>query len=507
MFQQLAMQVLGSANNVNNINVAPGVMMGGMVGATPQTSRARFPYRTTGHLVVLPLAHMVYGIDPVNRRVLWEKDLAVGGGLVAVNPQHPNGPQWNGAPVVDPRDGSVLLAYQDNWAQRLGETGPLEGQAICMQTREALTALDPLTGRVLWSRTDVNPRNYLFADDHHVFVVELDNENKPHATRIFRSADGISVKSPDFSALFPRRLQVFGRLILLTEAGTANGVVLRLYDPLTGEDAWKESYPPRSIVLQSEDASLTGLVEPGGKVHIIDMAQRKVVMTGQMEDPADHLRNVQTIHLLADRKNFYIACEAPPEVNNANRFGGGLGLLSNVMTQLGMRSLPVNGRVYAFKRDDGEVAWHVLARDTFLVLDQFAELPIVLFTARHQELKTGPGGQRMSYPISVLSVEKRSGRVLFAEDNVSGTNSNFPFFYSVRVDARAGTVDFLSPSLKIIHEPKPDDAASVPGDAPPKKAPAPQEAPQTRRPLDGNVRPAAVERVRIREVGNPLPPR
>ena len=52
-------------------------------------------------------------------------------------------------------DGSVLAIYPEGWSQRLGQTGPLEGSSICLQAREGLMAVDPLSGRVLWVRTDI----------------------------------------------------------------------------------------------------------------------------------------------------------------------------------------------------------------------------------------------------------------------------------------------------------------------------------------------------------------
>ena len=64
--------------------------------------------------MVLPVGHLVYGIDPVNRRVLWEANLAAGGTEpYKVHPAQPNGPMWDQQhpPLVDPRDGSVLLTY------------------------------------------------------------------------------------------------------------------------------------------------------------------------------------------------------------------------------------------------------------------------------------------------------------------------------------------------------------------------------------------------------------
>jgi outer membrane protein assembly factor BamB/tetratricopeptide (TPR) repeat protein len=492
MFQVLAQNVLG--NQMNNMNL-------GLVVSTTPNYNARFPYCTTGHLIVLPLAQMVYGIDPVNRRVLWEKNLAAGGtGPELANPQFPNGPQWHGVPIVDPRDGSILVAYQNSWAQRLGQTTPLEGQTICVQFREHLSALDPLSGRILWSRSDVDPRNYLFTDEDYVFVVELEQQNNnPHATRVFRAADGISVKVADFSALFAKRLQVLGRNLLLSEPEANNRIVLRLHDVLTGQDMWKQTYPSRSLIARSEDPSLTAVIEPDGKVHVIDLKARKEIMTGQMAEPAEHLRNVQTIHLLADSKNFYLACEAPLQANNANRFANAT-VQSNVMTQLGMRTIPVNGRLYAFERDTGEIAWHQLAKNQYLLLDQFQDLPIVLLTSRQQRMENMvPGrGQQFVFSAGVMSIEKRSGRMLWAEDNL-GHASNF---FAVRSDTRAGTIEFLSANLKITHYPAPENAGRA---EPAADTPTPQ-ARQTP-PVEKRFARPAIDRARIREIAEPLPPR
>jgi outer membrane protein assembly factor BamB len=489
MFQGLTDQVLNQFIQLNNLN-------------NPNLPRhqPRFPYRTLGHLVVLPVGSMVYGIDPVNHRVLWRHNLAAqSGGPTAANPSPPTGPQGQQQPLVDPRDGSVLVVYPDGWAQRLGTTGPLEGQVIYAQVRDTLTALDPLTGRTLWSRSDVTSRNrFIFADEEHVFVVELDNGNNPHASRIFRSADGISVKAPDFSALFQKRLHVFGRCLLLSESGTANTVTLRLYDPLTGQDLWKHAYPSRSLVARSEDPRFTGVVEPDGNVHVIDLKTRKEVMTGKLAEPAKDLLNVQTIHLLTDDKNFYFTCQAPMEGNNFNRSG----LLSNVNTQLGMRTVLVNGMIYAFNRGSGEAEWYLHVKNQMLLLDQFQELPVVLLTARHQELRNHPnGGQQWVQIVSAMSIEKRSGSVLFEDEKLKNATN----FWGVRVDARAGTVDFLSPNQKIAHFPKAIDAGKAAKTGDKHAAEQTSTTPQSQ-PVGGSLKRTTIDRVRIREIANPPSP-
>ena len=228
---------------------------------------------------------------------------------------------------------------------------------------------------------------------------------------------------------------------------------------MTGQDVWKQSYPARSLVVHSEEPDLTGVVEPDGKVHVVDLRTRKEVMTGTMENPSETLRNVQVIHLLADRQKFYFACQGAMEVNNVNRFG--VGLASNVMTQLGMRTVPVNGRLYAFERASGDVGWHTLVKNQFLVLDQFADLPVVLLTARHQELRQGVG-QKWVFVASAMSIEKRTGRVLVDDDNLNLPNNSTNFF-GVSIDARSGTIDFLSPRLKITHYAEPPKSGKAVG--------------------------------------------
>ncbi len=143
MFQTIV--TAGNAAQMVNPAFFPGV-----AGNTQPPPSPRFSYMNLGHLLVLPVGHMVYGIDAVRWTVLWKKDLSspVNGRDPATGPGVPS-------VTVDPRDGSVQVVYSDGWTQRLGQTGPLEGAAVCLQMEDALTAVDPIDGRVLWTRSDV----------------------------------------------------------------------------------------------------------------------------------------------------------------------------------------------------------------------------------------------------------------------------------------------------------------------------------------------------------------
>lgn len=500
MFGQLSNQVLGQQQNMNNMNMG----MGGIAPAMPinpnNNPHARFPYATVGHLIILPLGHRVFGIDPVNHRRLWEVNLFKGASApVQVNPRNPSGPNWDGQhpPAVDPRDGSVLITYQDNWAQRLGQVSPFQGRTFCVQSVDRLNALDPLTGRVLWSRMDVHSRNYLFSDEDHVFVVELDNQNNPNSSRVFRAADGISVKASDFAALFAKRLQVFGRYLLLSETGSANSVVVRLYDIVTGQDVWKQKYPSRSIVAKSEDAGLTGIVEPNGKVHVIDLRARKEVMAAEMNDPASEMKNVQGFHLLSDREHFYFAAQT------AEANGTVPQRASAVMPNLGMREVPVNGYLHAFERTTGKFVWNSQIKEPqYVLLDQFQELPLLLLAARSFDTQNaamaGMGmrrGGRMAntMDMKIVSIQKSTGKTIFEEKLAGNSITNF---FGVRVDPRNSQIELLSQRLKITHHALTEDA---------KKAKSAEPVP-SRRSSQAPVLRRAFDRARIREIAPPLPP-
>ncbi len=109
------------------------------------------------------------------------------------------------------------------------------------------------------------------------------------------------------------------------------------------------------------------------------------------------------------------------------------------------RVLPVHGVLYAFERTTGDVAWYQTVKNQMMLLNQFAELPVVFFTSRHP--MRGRQAESTAKEVSVLSIEKRSGKTLFYEDNLPKASP----FYAVRMDRRAGTLEFVSPTVKVTH--------------------------------------------------------
>jgi len=300
-----------------------------------QPHLVRFPLQAQGHLVLLPLGHLVFAIDPVNKKILWEKNLYNPMGFLPGQPatSPPGYNQLN----VDP-DGSIRILYPDGWAQRIGLSNPMTAGVAALQTRDGLVAVDPLTGKTLWTRSDVNSRSILFGDGKHIFVVDMTPENTPSATRAIRAYDGVSVKVPDFSQLFTKRERIIGGKLLLNETLSDGPSNLRIYDIITGKDTWKESFPAGVMVLKSDEhPGLTGVVEPDGKVRVWRIPEGTQVLSTKL-DPKFIVKGGAAL-LLADKSNFYVGFNNPV---NANIMPWG-GIQTNLMPGSGMRAQPVNG--------------------------------------------------------------------------------------------------------------------------------------------------------------------
>jgi outer membrane protein assembly factor BamB len=406
-------------------------------------------FQTLGHLVVLPLGHLVLGIDPLapqGKQVLWQVNLA---GTQGQQPQPQPGGNHPMQPMqimVDPRDGSLVVVYTGGWSQRLGDVTPLDSNSVCLQTRDALVAVDPVSGRTLWTRSDVTPRSHVFGDGQNVYVVDV-GEGGPSATRAFRAFDGVTVRLPaDFAALYAKRLRQDGRTLLVADAEAGAPVTVRLYDVLTGKDVWKQTFKPGAHVLHAEDPGLAGAVEPDGTVRVYDVRSGKEVVRDRLYEKyakAD-LDKVQSVHLLADADHYYVACNLPADAG-AQQFGG---VQSNLQPGTGLRCLPVNGGVYAFGRADGKRKWRAEAANQTLVLDHFADMPILLFSSRFQRWQKGAVGRAIEQVATVQSVDKRTGKLVVSPNETAAQPNNF---HTLNVDPQRGRVELVGYQARIVH--------------------------------------------------------
>ncbi len=411
---------------------------------SPQSYRVRFGFQSQGHLVCLQLGHMVFGIDPLNKgRVLWEKNLSQLPGSDTAPPTPGGSPDKQ--ITYDPRDNSLVVPYSDGWVQRLGSAGPLQGGVICLQMRDSLTAIDPVTGRTLWTRSDVNSRAHVFGDEQHIYVVGMSENGATTGSRVFRAYDGVSVRVPDFSAVYEGRMRVMGRHILSSRTDTKGVLTLRIYDVLDGKDVWKQEFPSGSVVMQSEDPRLTGIVEPSGMVRVIDVQTQKEVLNAKLADPK-HVNKPRSIHLLSDPDYLFVAVNGPVDPSKVNG-----DVLPNLNNGAGLRSIPVNGEVYAFDRKTGQVRWYNQVENQQLVVSQFEDLPLLFFTARYTEFLGNPAVGGFRQPVQVAKARayaKHNGKLWYIPQPTDNLPSNM-YFHDLVMDHRTGKVEVTGYQLKV----------------------------------------------------------
>jgi hypothetical protein len=387
------------------------------------------------------MANMVFGLDPVNKKLLWEKNLFAPLDGHAGNQDKS---LQNCSLTIDPRDGAAMIVWQDGWIQRLGQTGPLEGNVICLQTREALLGIDPVTGRTLWTRSDVSPRCHIFGDEQMIYVVDMNNDNSAAQTRALRAYDGVTVKVPDFAKAYSHRVHQLGRTLLVNDPQEKGEMQLRLYDVATGQDLWKETFASGSTVLKSEDPHLGGVIDPHGKVKVINLETHKVCLQAQV-DPS-YIAGANSVHLLADSRDYYVGVTGPP---NPQQF---MGNLTPLMVGTGLRGLQLNGRFYAFHGQTGKLHWYADISNQMVLLEAFQELPVVMFASRFQRWNVQPNIRNIMQGVTFRSYHKATGKLLYDKEDLPNTVT----FHALHIDKVNQKIDLIGNQIKITHHLNPD---------------------------------------------------
>src|SRR4029079_9861509 len=84
----------------------------------------------------------------------------------------------------------------------------------------------------------------------------------------------------------------------------------------------------------------------------------------------------------------------------------------------------VHVRVYGFDRASGKKLWSVEALRQGILLEQPSELPVVFFAATTYEQNQALPG-RTTPTLSLLCLDKRTGRTIHTKNSTSGTLSHF----------------------------------------------------------------------------------
>lgn len=421
-------------------------------------ARHRF-YHVKGHLIVCQVGVMVYCIDGDTGTKLWESrttEAFANNGFISLQQT-----------IFDDDGNAEFLCRNQQTGQMfkmtLGHIGAVQASYVALVTNQGLNVVDPLRGTTLWKKADVSMNSHVFGDDRHLFLAEANENNTIGAGRTLRAIDGEPVAAKDFGNAYQTRVAVSGRRILSAQQGVGN-LTLRLYDIVSGKDIWSKAFAPGAYVLKSEDPTVTGVLDLKGQLTVLGVADGKELVTSnilQGRVTAQDLVNLREPLLLADSDRFYVALNRPIDkgkvadisiyVNGVNKLVTSL----NNNINIGTRCTVVNGWLVAVHRRDGQrnlgqrklawkkgdLAWHTYMPVTnqMLVLEQFADSPVVLFTARYIQIHANGGRTWVSV---TQSFSKASGKMIF-DSGPRQTNGASALFSGFRIDPKNRTVNLI----------------------------------------------------------------
>jgi outer membrane protein assembly factor BamB len=381
----------------------------------PVNGRVRGTFLNTGHIIVFRWEHYLYAYDVLQQKQLWTADLLD-------RQELPANPGYSGvAHLLTMPNGSLELLSLGT-RLKINTSFVAEAGYVCyFSPAEGLICLDAHTGERRWVKGDVSASAEIFADNEFLYLVQSGTGRQP--SMALRAVNGLPVAVPDFAAQYQRRQQILGRNLLLQDVDAQGVVTMHLYDVHKGVDVWTRTVGPNALPLTSQTPLLTGAVASDGKATILN-AQTGAEVCKTQVDPA-LLQGGTDIHLLQDPARLYLAFN---QNRNANL---------TILYPFALRSVIVNGPIYAFDRQSGKSLWSQPPRvDTqALVVDQFQDNPLLVLASRQGR----PNEQDV-----VEAIDKSSGkRVPWDNQGRPAGTIWFSQLSDLNVDVREGKVEML----------------------------------------------------------------
>ena len=348
--------------------------------------------RADGHLIVVSVGHELIAIDTLGTggkgtgKILWRQDLTeslpgMGGNFM--NNVHLRNVQMNW--------GVQRFFAQTADGNPIGTTGPATLRYVSYMKRKALHVVDPLTGKTLWIRHDVDPMSEIFGDEEYLFISPPASER----TIVLRASDGEQVKIVAIPKV-EERVASFGRKILSwgTEGGKSQ---LALRDMFSEETLWKHQYAS-GAKLWPMGGDEVGVVERKGAFQVVSTTDGAIRL--QAATPAEP--NLTEIYVFRTPETYLLLTNTP------NRQRDGV----NVQAVPGGFNNPlINGHLFGFDRKTQKQLYQTRIEAYGLTLQQPAGIPMLVFASQIYE---NPRNGQMRPPQGVLlCIDKRNGRVIY----------------------------------------------------------------------------------------------
>ncbi|WP_428303982.1 PQQ-binding-like beta-propeller repeat protein [Lacipirellula sp.] len=328
--------------------------------------------------------------DALAPSVMWRTSIVTNLNYDQPFPQSSSGgdtarPGSNRAPRAADADGKLI-----------GVIGPVTSRGVIFQDQRRLVCLDPTSGNVRWSRTDVPRGCELFGDDDYLFAIP---PGKTEA-RVYSTVDGRQLGK---RAVPPFREQVvsIGRKLLRWKTAGAQAT-LSSVDAWSGETEWSREFGSGAAI-DVDQSRYVSIVDGKGRVVILDGTNGETLVDYQTPDAL----RADELHLRVGQDDFLLLVRGPASMNRGPTMQG-----------FTPDSPVIDGVAMLFSRHSGEMRWNRPAEieQQAYTSNQPVDLPFILFSGRLT--REGNTGQQTA----MLVLDKATGRAIMRRDDLPMNN-------------------------------------------------------------------------------------
>ncbi|HTN76514.1 MAG TPA: PQQ-binding-like beta-propeller repeat protein, partial [Pirellulaceae bacterium] len=322
----------------------------------PQTGLAHA--HAVGHLLLVSLGQELVAVDALkasqgaadpSESTLWRQDLLPvpsngSGGLQPVKPQI--------VPFTWTLPRTITMYEPD---KVIGAVAAMSERAVCYARLRDIACVDPLTGSILWERSQTEPGSDLFGDDELLFVIPPRTDE----ATVLSVADGRVLGKRRVDRL-DFRWATCGRNVLSCKQDGREFIVT-LYDAWSEKTLWESrfNFGSRGTLIGRDEMAM---MQPDGKLVIVSLSTGRVIIDTQVA-PEPRLLN---IFVVRSSQQYFVQMDTIIEAKDS---------ASGVTIQPapgGEYTKIVTGRMYAFDRASGQPSWQAPAyiSQFGLVLDQ-----------------------------------------------------------------------------------------------------------------------------------------
>jgi outer membrane protein assembly factor BamB len=352
--------------------------------------------------------------------------------------------QVRGLSLLDVADGAPIWtrSFLEPEMTDILFVGPCNSEFVTFRNRDTLLALDSRTGRVLWRRNALAPRDgfnsgrmpKLFGDDQ--VVVRLGDDDLP--PNVFRSFTGESVTlrrqvSPIgmLGAVGRFAIQIrYGQANSTSEGRGQNASVV-LIDMSSGEEVWQAPYWNSACFKLIRDRMV--LITPERELKVINPLTLDEELSVPLSN--EECTGVTNLEFFSDARNHYVNIGRIDDQNAGLRASRYSQPVSNPF----LPSIRIEGVLLAIDRETGARRWSRMMPACAILESPHERLPFLVSLSKLTRQRI-PNIQRLQ--VEVLSLE--DGSSLAVTDDFIPHDQHTALFHTV-YDAAQGTFDLHGP--------------------------------------------------------------